>query len=320
MTALPDKFNPTIDQASAHLLARAENARGLGLEELRPRIAASVQKYLLPEGRTAEHADIIQFVEEMRADDLCLIISCEKGDEGSWSDMVAAFDATVRSAARKIASNEEDAEDLTSSIWAELYGLRTDSDGNRKSKLAYYSGRGSLAGWLRAVVSQLAIDQYRQRSKLVQVEEDREFENLANKASERSGNGIQGHLANPEDIYSSDSTAGELSAALVAAIASLAAEDRLIVKLYYFDQIKLKDIGATFGYHEATASRKLARVQTEIRKGVEASLKKDHGWTDAEVKRHLSDAAAGLGVDIERMFAVIAVTILMQEFWTRGVL
>ena len=57
-----------------------------------------------------------------------------------------------------------------------------------------------------------------------------------------------------------------MSEALSTAIAELEAEDRLILKLYYFDDLKLKDIAATFGYHEATASRKLTRVQTEIRK------------------------------------------------------
>src|SRR3982751_6747669 len=106
-------------------------------------------------------AAVRHFIAEIRADDLCLIIACEHGDEQAWEDLVANFDSTVRSAARKISANNEDAEDLASSIWAELYGLRTDSDGNKKSKLAYYSGRGSLAGWLRAVVSQLAIDQHR---------------------------------------------------------------------------------------------------------------------------------------------------------------
>src|SRR5205823_5197700 len=169
----------------------------------------------------------------------------------------------------KMSSNQEDAEDLASSIWAELYGLRQDADGKKKSKLGYYSGRGSLAGWLRAVVSQLAIDQYRKQSKYVQIEENREFENLANEASEHSGNGLVSHSDNPEEILTERQTASDVTEVLQTSIASLDAEDRLILKLYYFDDLKLKDIAAVFGYHEATASRKLVRVQSEIRKAVE---------------------------------------------------
>ncbi|MEP6787205.1 MAG: hypothetical protein ABJB40_02145, partial [Acidobacteriota bacterium] len=86
-------------------------------------------------------------------------------------------------------------------------------------------------------------------------------------------------------------------------------------KLYYFDDLKLKDIAATFGYHEATASRKLTRVQAEIRKGVEKGLRERHGWTDSEVKRHLSDTAASLGINLETMFAVMLALLLVQDFW-----
>ena len=72
------------------------------------------------------------------------------GDETAWADLVKNFDSTVKSAARKYAKNAEDTEDLAGSIWAELYGLKKDADGKLKTKLSYYSGRGSLAGWLRA--------------------------------------------------------------------------------------------------------------------------------------------------------------------------
>ncbi|MBK8466059.1 MAG: sigma-70 family RNA polymerase sigma factor [Chloracidobacterium sp.] len=312
---MPEKFNSTIDEAVVHLISRADNARSLEAKDLRPRVAAVVEKYLLAGGSSPEHADIVTFVQEIRADDLCLIVACERGDERAWEDLVANFDSTVKSAARKISSNNEDAEDLASSIWAELYGLRQDAQGNKKSKLAYYSGRGSLAGWLRAVVSQLAVDQFRKQSKFVQIEEDREFENLASEAAHGDNNHFGSHTENPEDLLTEKQTSSDVTDALSAAIAELEAEDRLILKLYYFDDLKLKDIAATFGYHEATASRKLTRVQTEIRKSVERQLRNHHGWTDSEVKRHLSDTAASLGINLETMFAVLTFAVLLQDFW-----
>src|SRR5262249_51450154 len=189
-----------------------------------------------------------------------------------------------------IAANSEDAEDLAGSIWAELYGLKQGDDGTRKSKLAYYSGRGSLAGWLRAIISQMAIDRFRKQSRIVQIEETREFENLAEESSNNSNNSpVVSQAENPEDLYSEQQTAGDVAEALRTAVASLEAEDRLILKMYYFDDLKLKDIAAVFGYHEATASRKLVRVQSEIRKSVEKELKSQHGWNEGEVKRYLSE-------------------------------
>ena len=313
MTAIAGKHKNTVGEAIEHLVSRAANARGLKGADLAARVEASIDKYLLRDNANAANADIKAFIDEIRADDLCLVIACERGDEQAWSDLVANFDATVKSAARKITSNNEDAEDLASSIWAELYGLRTDADGNKKSKLAYYSGRGSLAGWLRAVVSQLAVDQFRKVSKFVQIEEDREFENLANEAANGDGNHFGSRIENPEDLLTVRRTESDVSTALSIAIAELEAEDRLLLKLYYFDDLKLKEIAATFGYHEATASRKLTRIQTDVRKGVEKQLKSKHGWTETEVKRHLAETAASLGVNLETMFAVLLVMVVVQD-------
>ena len=314
MAKAAEKYASTIDEAVAHLISRAENARGLATGVVQLRDAAAIDTYLFVEGSSPEHADIRQFVEEIRADDLCLIIACEQNDEKAWEDLVANFDSAVTSAARKITSNAEDAEDLASSIWAELYGLRVDADGNKKSKLAYYSGRGSLAGWLRAVVAQLAVDQHRKVSKFVQVEEDREFENLANEAAS-DGNSLSVNGQNPEDEFTDRQTSADVQEALAASIASLGDEDRLVMKLYYFDELKLKDIAAMFGYHEATASRRLTRIQGDIRKGVERELKNKHGWTDGEVKRHLSDTAARLGMSLETMFAALMLAVMVQDLW-----
>ena len=309
-----------IDEAVARLISRAADARGLTAADVRPRIEHAIEKYLI-QGGDPDARDIKEFVDEIRADEICLVLACERGDEKAWEDLVKTFDSTVKSAARKICANSEDAEDLASSIWAELHGLRTGADGNRKSKLAYYSGRGSLAGWLRAIVSQLAVDEYRKQSKFVQIEESREFENLAEESSNNSNNdGLVTHSDNPEQILTDKQTSGDVAEALAAAIAALEAEDRLVLKLYYFDDLKLKDIAAMFGYHEATASRKIVRIQNEIRKSVEKLLRERHGWNDGEVKRYLADTAANLGISLEKLFAILIAAVLVQEMMTRGVL
>lgn len=321
MIAATEKHRNTIEEAIARLISRAENSRELKITDLRPRINLALEKYLFVADENVSSAAVKSFVDEIRADDLCLIIACERADESAWADLVKNFDQTVKSAARKYAKNAEDAEDLASSIWAELYGLKRDADGKLKTKLSYYSGRGSLAGWLRAVTNQLAIDQFRKESKFVQIEEAREFENLANESSENSENAKIVHASdNPEENFSRRQTEHDVADALKTAIAELGAEDRLILKLYYFDDLKLKDIGATLGFHEATASRKLVRVQTEIRKAVEKNLQTKHGWQKEEVKRHLTDAASKLGMNFEKLLAILLVCAVVQDFFDTGVL
>ncbi len=311
MTALAEKHKPILQESVARLLSRTQNARGLEIIDLADRVEKSLTKYQ----PNASHIEIKEFIDLLNADDLCLIAACERGDESAWEDLVKSFDSTVKSAARSISKNVDDAEDLANSIWAELHGLRKDADGNLRRKISYYSGRGSLGGWLRAVVNQLAIDEFRKQSKFVQIEENREFENLANESSGKEENELVLTVSeNPENILSEKQATQDVAKALQEAIANLEAEDRLLIKLYYFDNLNLKTIGATLGFHEATASRKLVRVQSDLRKTTEKILQSKHGWKETEVKNHLAETAEKLGFSVEKLFVII-IFCVVQEFF-----
>ena len=303
MSQTTAQIEELVAAGARRLIARAEDARALGVEALAPRIRATLDKYLTASAATDVSAQAVkEFIDALHADDLCLIVACERGDERAWSDLVERFGATVRSAARSASSNEEMAEDLAQSIWAELHGLRVRADGRPSGKIAYYSGRGSLGGWLRAVVGQLAVDQHRKASRLVQTEDDAEFDRLA-QDSHTAVEGFSGTTAplNPEQALAEERAASDVEEALARAIQELEAEDRLLVKLYYFDGLRLREAGAVLGVHEATASRRLARVHTEIRQRVEAILTKEHGWTREETARSLAEAATHLDADLQLM-------------------
>ncbi len=292
----------SVIEGAARLIARASNARSLQPEALARRVRAALDKYLLADDPNATAQAIREFIDALHADDLCLVVACERGDQSAWSDLVAQYGATVHSAARTASGNEEQAEDLAQSIWAELHGLRVREDGRPAGKIAYYSGRGSLGGWLRAVVGQLAVDQHRKQARLVQTEEDADFDRLARESHRGEGafSGTSEPL-DPEHALVEKRAARDVEAALACAISELAAEDRLLVKLYYLDGLRLREVGTVLGFHEATASRRLARVHTEVRQRVEAILMKEHGWTQAETAGSLAEAASHLETDLELM-------------------
>jgi len=289
-------------EGAGRLLARASDDRSLKIEQLTSRIGAVVDKYLLRDDPQAGSAIIDEFIDKLQADDLCLIIACEHGDQKAWNDLVERFSATVRSAARSASSNEAGAEDLAQSIWAELYGLRVNDEGRPAGKLAYYSGRGSLAGWLRAVVAQLAVDQHRKQSRLVQTEEDADFDRIIQQGKDEGHWSGHGGAIDPEVAVSTKMAGAQMQKALSSSINQLPAEDRLLVKLYYFDGLKLHEAGALLGVHEATASRRLTRIYADLRRCVEQRLS-DDGWTASETKRAFSEVALHLEADIEPMLA-----------------
>lgn len=284
------------------LLARSANARGLEADLLAPRLRASVEKYVLKDDPAPGSARIDKFLDGLHADDLCLVIACERGDQSAWTDLFEGYGATVRSAARAASSNEAMADDVAQSIWADLHGLKVRADGKPAGKLAYYSGAGSLGGWLRAVVGQLAIDQHRRQSRLVQTEEDGDFDRLAHDTDGESNRLNPFHSApDPEESLTTDMASADVEKALGRALAELDDEDRLLMKLYYFDGLRLREAGAVLGVHEATASRRLTRIHGEVRERVESILMKEHGWTKTEATRSLAEVAAHLQTDVEPM-------------------
>ncbi len=285
------------------LLARASNKRSLSASTLAPRLRAAIEKYVLRHDGSADSAAFDGFLDGLHADDLCLVMACERGDQAAWSDLFEGYGATVRSAARAASSSEAMADDVAQSIWAELHGLKAREDGMPAGKLAYFAGAGSLGGWLRAVVGQLAIDQHRRQAKLVQTEEDADLDRLALSDGEPAAFHAFHSSASPEELLTQDLAAADVEKALGGALAELADEDRLLMKLYYFDGLRLREAGAVLGVHEATASRRLTRIHGDVRQRVEAILMKEHGWTKAEAARSLSEVAAHLQTEIEPMLA-----------------
>ncbi|HLA09410.1 MAG TPA: sigma-70 family RNA polymerase sigma factor [Pyrinomonadaceae bacterium] len=297
------------------LLARAEDSRRLSEATVALRVHRVLEKYILRDDPNAPDEAIKTFIEGLQSDDLCLVLACEGGVESAWSDLIERFSATVRSAARAASSNEAAAEELAQSVWAELHGLKRRDDGSPAGKLAYYSGRGSLAGWLRAVVSQLAVDQHRKQSRLVQTEEDTEFERLANEVEANSSLPTSVTQVTPEQSVSNKFATEQIRDALVSAVEALSDDDRLLVKLYYFDDLRLREAGAVLGVHEATASRRLTRVQTELRGTVKRSLIEKHGWTQSEAERAFAEVALALESDLEGLLG--SQNVGQESFGTR---
>ncbi|HET7286015.1 MAG TPA: sigma factor-like helix-turn-helix DNA-binding protein, partial [Pyrinomonadaceae bacterium] len=131
------------------------------------------------------------------------------------------------------------------------------------------------------------------QSRLVQTEEDTDLDRLAHDAS--VGEVFSG-IQNPEESMSNRFAQADMQQALNKAVQELAAEDRLLVKLYYFDDLRLREAGAVLGVHEATASRRLTRIQTDLRKRVAKILIDERGWTQTETEKSFAEVAQQLDI------------------------
>ncbi|HYE14009.1 MAG TPA: sigma-70 family RNA polymerase sigma factor [Pyrinomonadaceae bacterium] len=288
---MPTDFEQIVREGVGRMLAGAGAAHKTDAAALAARVRATLDKYLLRHRPDASAKEAAGFIDSLHAEELLLVVACERGDDRAWDDMMGRYRPTVLSAARAASAGEAEAEELAESVWAELYGLREREDGRPAGKLAYYSGCGSLGGWLRAVVGQLAVDRHRRSAKLVQTEEASDFDRAAQEEHAEADGWRPSTPPDPESSLAEAEAGRAVESALARAMSELAGEDRLLVKLYYFDGLRLKEAGAVLGVHEATASRRLTKLHGELRKRVEAILVGERNWTREETARTLSEVA-----------------------------
>ncbi|MFM8394006.1 MAG: sigma-70 family RNA polymerase sigma factor [Acidobacteriota bacterium] len=246
----------------------------------------------------ADSEDERQFLASIKAEDLCLAIACENGDEAAWLEFESVYRTSMIAAARVLTKDDGEAEDLVQFVYGELYGLRQEGE-RRLNKLAHYSGRGSLGGWLRAVVYQCFIDRKRVTARFEQVEEVEEFDRLARASSVNGRVGLSNPPPRPDQIE--DQRLREMAeTALARAFSKIDARDRLLLNYYYFDDLKLREIAQLMGVHEATISRWVAKAEKDVRRQTEEILQRDFGLRRAQIAECL-ELAARSEVDIRNL-------------------
>ncbi len=208
-------------------------------------------------------------LENLHAEDLFLAIACSKGDRIAWEYFADEYLPVARRCAEQACRHLSQSEDLAQELVTRML-----EDGRR---FAGYNGRGSLAGWLRVAVSHAAIDHFRRKRRQVSIEEAEDTGQAAAFPPAGAGALDQGERL--------DARWGPvLLAVLVEEIRRLLPRDRLLLSLYYAQEVPLKTIGRQFGVHEATASRWLDRLRQDLRKRIEREMKRRHGIRAAELE------------------------------------
>jgi RNA polymerase sigma-70 factor (ECF subfamily) len=217
-------------------LTREELARALGA------IGAKLN-FGLPQGAHADAAMRAGFYRSLRLPELALAQACALGRERAWRRFLELYRSGLTQAAIAIAGSATAGHDLADALYSELYGL-TERDGVRRSPLASYAGRGSLPGWLRTTLAQRHVDRHRKT-----------------------------HRETPLDMLDAPAAAVEeanphlerLGPALARTLGALGAEERFVLSAYFLDQRTLAEIARVLKVHEATISRRVKRLTSDLR-------------------------------------------------------
>src|ERR1700734_1895013 len=236
---------------------------GIACEGFAAILCEVAAKYLPQEGSESE-ARI--FLQTLRVEELALARACADGNDSAWQIFLNRYREKLYQAALRVAREDLAARDLADSLYAELYGTRT-RDGERVSKLASFTGRGSLEGWLRTVLAQEFVNRYRRTKRLVSLDEELE-------------GGAQFSAPQTEPATAVDP---RLETCTDAALAALSSEDRFVLAAYYLDRRPLAQVARMLGVHESTISRKVDKLAKTLRKKILAGLmRQGMGRSEAE--------------------------------------
>jgi RNA polymerase sigma-70 factor (ECF subfamily) len=252
---------------------------GLSAAEFSALLCAISAKYL-PAAATA--GDQKALLSSLRIEDLALAHACAAGHEGAWEVFLTRFREKLYDVAAYITREASSARELADSLYADLYGVNL-RDGKRVSKLTFYTGRGSLEGWLRTVLAQEYVNRYRKQRKLVSLDEESE-------------EGVQFAAPEPPPATADDN---RVAAITDQALAELPAEERFILAAYYLDDQTLAQIARTLGVHESTISRKLDRLAKSLQKSILAGLVKA-GMSRRQAQEAMEVDVRDLTVNIRR--------------------
>lgn len=234
--------------------------------------------------------------------DWVLAQACARGHEGAWRHFMTSYQSKLMAAAMTLTRDSASAQDLLADLYGDLYGLRASAAAiemaedaaasavSRKSKLLYYSGRGSLAGWLRATLAQMQVDRHRRRKNLVPLEE---------LPPARSPVAMP---STPLPCRPENTLAQQLSQAFAQTLAEIAPHDRTLLAMYFLDEMTLTEIGRLFRFHESTASRRLAGLLRKLRQRLHDHLR-GQGCSPRQIEELLQGDIAGISFRLQPLLA-----------------
>lgn len=195
----------------------------------------------------------------VRCDQLYLTCACADGDPVALATFERTFGPVIDSALARMANAVTDADEVKQQVRERLFVGAAETP----PRIAEYTGRGDLVGWVRAVTVRTALNCRRAHAREVPRDDAEELAALLPAAG-----------SDPELAVLLESYRAEVGAALAEAIDSLSDKHRAILRYKYAERLNVDQIGAIFGVHKTTAFRRLEQARAELIAAARAALKR----------------------------------------------
>ena len=181
----------------------------------------------------------------MQKDDTHIVYDILAGDVNAFGELLSRHASRVRSVVGRIVASVEDAEELTQNVFVKAYEHLADFD-ERKS---------GFATWLNRIAYNEAVDYLRRKSPVSVLSIDEADWDLQMEGEEDADEAF--------DDFGNDRV--EL---LRRAVLALPPQDRMLVHLYYNDDLPLREIGFILDRQPAYLATRLQRIRKRLYKTI----------------------------------------------------
>jgi len=192
---------------------------------------------------------------EGRWADLYLACACSRGDSRAIEALEAQHFPRLRAALSRVAPEPAAREDAEALLRRHLFV----AEGEALPKIAEYSGKGDLAGWLRIIAVRIALRSVERKGREVPAEEDALL-------------AFRAPVDDPELELAKRQCRDQFKESFCAALKSLESRDRNLLRYHYIDALSTEEVAALFHVHRATAVRWLASARGQLLQATRAEL------------------------------------------------
>lgn len=227
-------------------------------------------------------------LDAIHAADLWLALGCLAHDARAVAALERDVIARVRPAVERVSGKGISADDMLQSTREKLL---VAADG-ATPKLAQYTGKGPLVGWVRVVAVREAL--YAQRNK----RHDGPVDDAVLLATP-DGGAIELEVLRARH-------AEAFRAAVQEALRRLTSEQRALLRYHTRDGLTIDQLAPMLGVHRATAARRLEKARTDALEHTRAILREKAGLSESEAKSLCVALANEVDVSIGRALAETA--------------
>jgi|GEM_PF-3381510 len=174
--------------------------------------------------------------------DITLASACVQKDEKAWSELISTYRRDCIIIARKF-----DISHCFDEVFSEFILKLLGKPGQIKGSIERYDGSTSLKTYLSVVFSRIVLSYHRKRK-------TRGFVIFSDKSEE---------LYQPIEFAT---TENDCNAELAEAIAMLPENERTLIELYYYQELKLRQIAELFQCSESKISRQFKKIHEKLKR------------------------------------------------------